>query len=164
MCGKVGKITLEKIWSKTTQSFSLPTTRKDILTHDSSFTQYRTLPELYPDGSTCFVMAYSHYGCQAEVITIDKEHRGRIQLSVIEPTVGILFFVTAKKWELLFTSITFLHFIYLFYISKIAISFNFYCFFRLACKSGLQYFRFQIFSHPIFSIPCKSATSNSDNQ
>ena len=92
MCGKVGKITLEKIWSKTTQSFSLQTTRKDILTHDSSFTQYRTLPELYPDGSTCFVMAYSHYGCQAEVITIDKEHRGRIQLSVIEPTVGIFFF------------------------------------------------------------------------
>ena len=36
-------------------------------------------------------MAYSHYGCQAEVITIDKEHRGRIQLSVIEPTVGIFF-------------------------------------------------------------------------
>ena len=101
MCGKVGKITLEKIWSKTTQSFSLQTTRKDILTHDSSFTQYRTLPELYPDGSTCFVMAYSHYGCQAEVITIDKEHRGRIQLSVIEPTVGIFFsFVTAKQWEL----------------------------------------------------------------
>ena len=92
VCGKVGKITLEKIWSKTTQNFSLQTTRKDILTHDSSFTQYRTLPELYPDGSTCFVMAYSHYGCQAEVITIDKEHRGRIQLSVIEPTVGIFFF------------------------------------------------------------------------
>ena len=97
MCGKVGKITLEKIWSKTTQSFSLPTTRKDILTHDSSFTQYRTLPELYPDGSTCFVMAYSHYGCQAEVITIDKEHRGRIQLSVIEPTVGIFFFCHSQK-------------------------------------------------------------------
>ena len=96
MCGKVGKITLEKIWSKTTQNFSLQTTRKDILTHDSSFTQYRTLPELYPDGSTCFVMAYSHYGCQAEVITIDKEHRGRIQLSVIEPTVGIFFLLQPK--------------------------------------------------------------------
>jgi hypothetical protein len=95
VCGKVGKITLEKIWSKTTQSFSLQTTRKDILTHDSSFTQYRTLPELYPDGSTCFVMAYSHYGCQAEVITIDKEHRGRIQLSVIEPMVG--FFLSQPK-------------------------------------------------------------------
>ena len=99
MCGKVGKITLEKIWSKTTQNFSLQTTRKDILTHDSSFTQYRTLPELYPDGSTCFVMAYSHYGCQAEVITIDKEHRGRIQLSVIEPTVGIFFFMLQPKTE-----------------------------------------------------------------
>ena len=87
VCGKVGKITLEKIWSKTTQKFALQTTRKDILIHDSSFTQYRTLPELYPDGSTCFVIAYALYGCQAEVITIDKEHRGRIQLSVIEPTV-----------------------------------------------------------------------------
>ena len=129
MCGKVGKITLEKIWSKTTQSFSLQTTRKDILTHDSSFTQYRTLPELYPDGSTCFVMAYSHYGCQAEVITIDKEHRGRIQLSVIEPTVGIFFFGAVKNWELLFPFTTLFHFIYFFSISKIAISFNFYCFF-----------------------------------
>ena len=34
----------------------------------------------------------------------------------------------------------------------------------LACKSGLQYFRFQLFSHPVFSIPFKSATSNSDIQ
>ena len=111
MCGKVGKITLEKIWSKTTQSFSLQTTRKDILTHDSSFTQYRTLPELYPDGSTCFVMAYSHYGCQAEVITIDKEHRGRIQLSVIEPTVGIFFFCCSQKQRIAGVATSFYRFV-----------------------------------------------------
>ena len=126
MCGKVGKITLEKIWSKTTQSFSLQTTRKDILTHDSSFTQYRTLPELYPDGSTCFVMAYSHYGCQAEVITIDKEHRGRIQLSVIEPTVGIFFFCYSQTVHAVGVAIYFYH-IFAFYLLILHFK-NCYCF------------------------------------
>lgn len=55
--------------------------------------QFRTLPELFPDGSTCFVMAYSHYGCEATVLKIDKQHHGRVQLSVIEPSVRYFFFV-----------------------------------------------------------------------
>lgn len=69
------------------QSFALQTTRKDILVNDPSFTQYRTLPELYPNGSTCFVMAEeeSLYGCQATVLKIDEEHKGRVQLSLLEP-------------------------------------------------------------------------------
>ena len=78
---------MEKIWSKNPQDFILQATRKDILVHDPSFAQFRTLPELYPNGSTCYVMAYSLYGCEAEVLKIDQEHKGRIQLSVLEPEV-----------------------------------------------------------------------------
>ena len=88
VCGRDGNITLEKLWSKTVQSFAFQTTRKDILVHDPSFTQYRTLPELFPTGSTAFVLANPYYGCEATVLKIDKEHQGRIQLSVIQPQVS----------------------------------------------------------------------------
>lgn len=90
VCGKEGKITLEKVWSKTKQMFALQTTRKDILVYDPSFTQYRSLEELFIPGSTCFIMADNqYYGCEATVLKVDKEHHGRVQLSVIEPTVII---------------------------------------------------------------------------
>ena len=89
VCGRDGRITLEKLWSKTPQSFAFQTTRKDILVHDPSFTQYRTLPELFPDGSTCYVLANPYYGCEATVLKIDKEHQGRIQLQVIQPVVSL---------------------------------------------------------------------------
>jgi hypothetical protein len=56
VCSHHGKITLEKQWSKTPQPFALQATRKDILVHDPSFTQYRTLPELFPVGSVCFML------------------------------------------------------------------------------------------------------------
>lgn len=86
VCAKEGKITLEKQWSNIPQAFALQTTRKDILVHDPSFTQFRTLPELFPLNSLCFVIGHPHYGCEASVLKIDKEHRGRVQLSVVEPT------------------------------------------------------------------------------
>ena len=67
------------------QPFALQTTRKDILVHDPSFTQYRTLGELFPIGSTCFMLGYPEYGCQGEVLQVATEHRGRIQLNFIAP-------------------------------------------------------------------------------
>ena len=86
--GQEGRITLEKMWSKVSKAYALQATRRDILVHDPSFTQFRTLHELFPDGSTCFSLAHSHYGCEATVLKIDKEHRGRVQVSLIEPTVN----------------------------------------------------------------------------
>ena len=85
ICGQKGKITLEKQWSKIPQPFALQTTRKDILVHDQSFTQYRTLPELFPIGSACFMLGNTQYGCQGTVAQIAPEHKGRIQLLFMEP-------------------------------------------------------------------------------
>lgn len=99
VCGAKGKITLDKQWSKIPQPFALQTTRKDILVHDPSFTQYRTLPELFPVGSTCFMIGQPNYGCQATVLKIDKEHKGRIQLSVIEPMEPNLSGVKKKQQD-----------------------------------------------------------------
>ena len=72
VCGPKGKITLEKQWSRITQPFALQTTRKDILVHDPSFTQYRTLDQLYPEGSSCFMLGQPNYGCQGEVLQVSK--------------------------------------------------------------------------------------------
>ena len=88
VCGRDARITLEKLWSKTPQHFAFQTIRKDILVHDPSFTQYRTLPELFPSGSISYVLANPYYGCEATVLKIDKEHQGRIQLQVLEPIVS----------------------------------------------------------------------------
>ena len=86
ICGSKGKITLEKQWAKLPQPYALQTTRKDILVHDQSFTQFRTLGELFPDGSTCFLLGnQAQYGCQGTVNQISKEHKGRIHLTFIEP-------------------------------------------------------------------------------
>ena len=70
-----------------TVPYALQTTRKDILVHDPSFTQYRTVAELYPAGSTCFVLANPYYGCEATVRTISAEHKGRIQIALTETQV-----------------------------------------------------------------------------
>ncbi len=105
VCGHKGRITLEKQWSRTRQAFALHTTRKDILVHDPSFTQYRTLGELFPPNSTCFMLGHPNYGCQGEVVQVgggnvtrvfmpctmghvclkvSAAHRGRVQLRFLE--------------------------------------------------------------------------------
>ena len=58
------------------------TTKKDILVHDPSFTQYRTLGELFPPESTCFMLSEPAYGCQGSVIKISPQHKGRIQINL----------------------------------------------------------------------------------
>ena len=68
ICGQKGKITLEKQWSKISQPFALQTIRKDILVHDKSFTQYRTLPELFPVGSICFMLGEQLLGFHVDAV------------------------------------------------------------------------------------------------
>jgi 5'-3' exoribonuclease 1 len=84
VCGPQGKITLEKQWSRIPQPYALQTTRKDILIHDPSFAQYRTLDQLYPNGSSCFMLGQPNYGCQGEVLQVSKEHKGRVQIGFFE--------------------------------------------------------------------------------
>jgi 5'-3' exoribonuclease 1 len=78
---------LEKQWSKIAQPFALQATRKDILVHDPSFTQYRTLPELFPVGSICFMLGHPNYGAQGTIVDISAEQKGRITLSFLETKV-----------------------------------------------------------------------------
>jgi 5'-3' exoribonuclease 1 len=109
ICGQKGKITLEKQWSKIPQAFALQTTRKDILVHDQSFTQYRTLPELFPTGSICFMLGNTQYGCQGAVVQISPEHKGRIQLLFMEPKEMDLSDVMNRTRELSLTFMTGYH-------------------------------------------------------
>ncbi len=67
------------------QPYALQTTRKDILIHDPSFAQYRTLDQLYPESSSCFMLGQPGYGTQGEVLQVSKEHKGRVQIRFSEP-------------------------------------------------------------------------------
>jgi len=82
------------------QSFALQATRKDILVHDPSFTQYRTLPELYPPGSTCFSLMNSFYGAQGVVKEILPKNNGKITVVLTEYEVKFLWFL----WRIELTS------------------------------------------------------------
>jgi len=79
--GHSGKITLEKQWSRTPQSYALQVIKKDILVHDPGFAQYRTVEELFPEGSSAFMLGHPLYGRRGLVLTAGNPgHRGRIQL------------------------------------------------------------------------------------
>ena len=60
ICGNKGKITLEKQWSKMTQPYALQTTRKDILVHDPSFTQYRQVVIIFKQSSFTVGHLFGH--------------------------------------------------------------------------------------------------------
>lgn len=82
--GHKNRITLEKQWSKSPQPFAYQAIRKDILCHDPSFTQYRTLEELFPPGVTCFMLGHPLYGRQGQVQTAGQD-KGMIKLNFIDP-------------------------------------------------------------------------------
>merc|ERR1719300_2134849 len=52
----------------------------DILVEDPGLKTYCTVEELFPPHTTAFMLGQPHYGAQGEVIKIDPEHKGRIQL------------------------------------------------------------------------------------
>merc|ERR1719410_347709 len=75
-----GRITLEKQWHNLSQPYALQAIVKDILVEDAGLKAYSTVEELFPTGTTAFMLGQPHYGAQGEVIKIDPEHKGRIQL------------------------------------------------------------------------------------
>lgn len=77
--GREGKITLEKQWAQSPQSFALHTVLKNILVHDPSFTQYRTLDELFPPQSSVFMLGQPKYGCLGTVQEVMSK-TGRIRV------------------------------------------------------------------------------------
>jgi len=74
------RITLEKQWHNISQPYALQAIVKDILVEDKQFRMYSTVEELFPPNTTAFMLGQPHYGAQGQVIKIDPEHKGRIQL------------------------------------------------------------------------------------
>ncbi|PNF32574.1 5'-3' exoribonuclease 1 [Cryptotermes secundus] len=83
--GQTGKITMEKQWCDVLTAYALQTTVKDIAVHDKTFVQYRTLQEVFPLKSVCFMLGHPHYGAMGEVVdgsTSVKSGRVKVSMSV----------------------------------------------------------------------------------
>lgn len=88
--GQAGKITLEKMYSEIQDPYAIQTVVKDIAVHDSSFVQYKTLEQVFPQGSKCFLLAPPVYGSMGEVLEVKKQPEGRLFLKIVtngEPDV-----------------------------------------------------------------------------
>ena len=65
-----GVVCLHKEWAVLPEAFPLQTTVLDITAYAPEYQeQVRTLSELFPVGSHCFLISSAHYGKQAEVST-----------------------------------------------------------------------------------------------
>ncbi|KAM9378407.1 5'-3' exoribonuclease 1-like [Phaethornis superciliosus] len=62
-----GEVYLEKQWSKQVLPFVYQTVVKDIKAFDSRFSNIKTLDDLFPPGSTAFMLGLPCYGCMGEV-------------------------------------------------------------------------------------------------
>ncbi|CAG2057549.1 unnamed protein product, partial [Timema podura] len=84
--GPTGKITLEKQWVNLPAPYALQATVKDITVHDQTFVQYKSLEEVFPIGTVCFMLANPHYGAMGEVIDGGTNLRsGRVKVSLSVP-------------------------------------------------------------------------------
>ncbi|KAK3912768.1 5'-3' exoribonuclease 1 [Frankliniella fusca] len=79
--GQTGKITMEKQYSEIQDPYAIQAVVEDIAVHDPSFVQFRTLEEVFPVGSYCFLLASPVYGSMAEVTEV-KMKEGRVFLKI----------------------------------------------------------------------------------
>ncbi|NXW02504.1 XRN1 exoribonuclease, partial [Fregetta grallaria] len=76
-----GEVYLEKQWSKQVLPFVYQTVVKDIKAFDSRFSNIKTLDDLFPPGSTAFMLGSPYYGCMGEVqVSRDVITEGRIRV------------------------------------------------------------------------------------
>ncbi|XP_065412984.1 5'-3' exoribonuclease 1 isoform X1 [Chrysemys picta bellii] len=76
-----GEVYLEKQWSKQVLPFVYQTIVKDISAFDSRFSNIKTLDDLFPPGSTVFMLGTPYYGCTGEVQdSCDVITEGRIRV------------------------------------------------------------------------------------
>ncbi|KAJ8021757.1 5'-3' exoribonuclease 1 [Holothuria leucospilota] len=68
ICGNGGVISLEKQWAPTPNPYAYQMTVKDIAVHDSSFKQFKTLSEVFPKDTECFMLGNPHYGAMGKVL------------------------------------------------------------------------------------------------
>ena len=67
-----GRATLEKEWSSISSYAPYQTLVRDIAVHDPGFEQFKTIDELFPLGSKCFILAPAYYGQPAVVLETPK--------------------------------------------------------------------------------------------
>ncbi|XP_034254731.1 5'-3' exoribonuclease 1 [Thrips palmi] len=80
--GQAGKITLEKVYSEIETPYAIQTIVDDIAVHDASFVQFKTLEQVFPSGSKCFLLASPIYGGMGEVLEVKKQPEGRLQVII----------------------------------------------------------------------------------
>ncbi|XP_021920765.1 5'-3' exoribonuclease 1 isoform X2 [Zootermopsis nevadensis] len=83
--GLTGKITIQKQWCDKPTAYALQTTVRDIAVHDRTFVKYRSLQEMFPPKSVCFMLGHPLYGAMGEVIdggTSVKSGRVKVSMSV----------------------------------------------------------------------------------
>ncbi|KYO33908.1 5'-3' exoribonuclease 1 isoform X1 [Alligator mississippiensis] len=89
-----GDVYLEKQWSKQVLPFVYQTVVKDIKAFDSHFSNIKTLDDLFPPGSTVFMLGSPYYGCTGEVqdsCDVITEGRIRVVFSIpCEPQLDAL--------------------------------------------------------------------------
>ncbi|XP_070562062.1 5'-3' exoribonuclease 1-like isoform X2 [Ptychodera flava] len=99
ICGAGGVITLEKQWAVQPVSFALQTTVQDISAYDPSYKQFKTLEELFPAKSVCFMLGTPQYGCMGEVIEVDRTGQARIRVAFNTPIEPRLEQIISQQWK-----------------------------------------------------------------
>jgi hypothetical protein len=61
-------------WCDRLTAYALQTTVRDIAVCDMSFVQHRTLQEVFPPKSVCFMLGHPHYGAMGEA-SLQSSHK-----------------------------------------------------------------------------------------
>lgn len=69
---KQGRVTLEKQWAQIGTAYPYQSIVRDISVHDEHYTTFRDIEDVFPIGSTCFMLGHPYYGCTGEVFIAVK--------------------------------------------------------------------------------------------
>ena len=70
--GSQGRMTLQKQWTNYESIAPIQTVVKDIAAFDTSYVQHKSLEDIFPIGSKCFILSKLHYGEMAEIAKVSN--------------------------------------------------------------------------------------------
>ena len=81
---QAGRVTLEKQWSPIPVPYALQATVQDLLVNDSlgRQNQYSTLAEVFPQGSSCFMLGQPGYGLLGKVLPSNAPQKGKVRIEL----------------------------------------------------------------------------------
>lgn len=86
VCSSKGRVTFEKQWSEHSVPFALQSLVKGLTEHAPDFVECKTIQELFPNGSQCFMVGHPHYGCQGKVVDAEPADKvGRVLVKFVVP-------------------------------------------------------------------------------